>query len=37
VPGAEGGWVEVRDAAKAPLPKEAPKPAGLRQAQAAAE
>ncbi|MCQ3943945.1 MAG: 50S ribosomal protein L3, partial [Alphaproteobacteria bacterium] len=37
VPGAEGGWVEVRDAAKAALPKEAPKPAGLRQAQAAAE
>jgi large subunit ribosomal protein L3 len=37
VPGAEGGWVEVRDAAKAPLPKDAPKPAGLRQAQAAAE
>jgi large subunit ribosomal protein L3 len=36
VPGAEGGWVEVRDAAKAALPKEAPKPAGLRQ-QAAAE
>jgi large subunit ribosomal protein L3 len=35
VPGAEGGWVEVRDAAKAALPKEAPKPAGLRQAQAA--
>lgn len=35
VPGAEGGWVEVRDAAKAGLPKDAPKPAGLRQAQAA--
>jgi large subunit ribosomal protein L3 len=35
VPGAEGGWVEVRDAAKAALPKDAPKPAGLRQAQAA--
>jgi large subunit ribosomal protein L3 len=35
VPGAEGGWVEVRDAAKAPLPKEAPKPAGLRQHAAA--
>ena len=34
VPGAEGGWVEVRDAAKAALPKEAPKPAGLRQAGA---
>jgi large subunit ribosomal protein L3 len=37
VPGAEGGWVEVRDAAKASLPKEAPKPAATRQAQAAAE
>ena len=35
VPGAEGGWVEVRDAAKAALPKDAPKPARLRQAQAA--
>jgi large subunit ribosomal protein L3 len=34
VPGAEGGWVEVRDAAKAPLPKDAPKPAGLRQVAA---
>jgi large subunit ribosomal protein L3 len=34
VPGAEGGWVEVRDAAKAALPKEAPKPAGLVQAAA---
>jgi large subunit ribosomal protein L3 len=37
VPGAEGGWVEVRDAAKVALPSEAPKPAGVRQAQAAAE
>ena len=37
VPGAEGGWVEVRDAAKAALPKEAPKPAGVREQQAAAE
>ncbi|MEZ6022059.1 MAG: 50S ribosomal protein L3 [Hyphomonadaceae bacterium] len=37
VPGAEGSWVEVRDAAKAALPKEAPKPAGVRQEQAAAE
>ncbi|MGE0741425.1 MAG: 50S ribosomal protein L3 [Hyphomonadaceae bacterium] len=34
VPGAEGGWVEVRDAAKAALPKEAPKPAGIVQAAA---
>lgn len=37
VPGAENSWVEVRDAAKAALPKEAPTPAGVRQAQAAAE
>ena len=37
VPGAEGSWVEVRDAAKTALPKEAPTPAGIVQAQAAAE
>ncbi|MGE0596974.1 MAG: 50S ribosomal protein L3 [Hyphomonadaceae bacterium] len=30
VPGAKGSWVEVRDAAKSPLPKEAPRPAGLK-------
>ena len=35
VPGADGGWVEGRDAAKVALPKEAPKPAGLVQAEAA--
>jgi len=35
VPGAEDSWVEVRDAAKVALPKDAPKPAGLVQAQAA--
>ena len=35
VPGAEGSWVEVRDAAKAPLPAEAPKPGATRQAVAA--
>jgi large subunit ribosomal protein L3 len=35
VPGAEGSWVEVRDAVKAALPQEAPKPAGVVQAQAA--
>ena len=33
VPGAEGGWVEVRDAAKSVLPKEAPKPGATRQAK----
>jgi large subunit ribosomal protein L3 len=37
VPGAENSWVEVRDAAKAALPNEAPKPAAVRQSQAAAE
>ena len=26
VPGADGGWITVRDAVKHPLPKEAPKP-----------
>jgi large subunit ribosomal protein L3 len=30
VPGAENGWVEIRDAVKAARPKEAPTPAGLR-------
>ena len=35
VPGAEGSWVEVRDAAKSALPKEAPKPGATRQAAAA--
>jgi large subunit ribosomal protein L3 len=32
VPGAEGGWVEVRDAVKATLPKEAPKPGAFKTA-----
>ena len=30
VPGAASGWVLVSDAVKKPLPKDAPKPAGLR-------
>ena len=30
VPGAEGGWVLVKDAVKRALPKEAPFPAGLK-------
>jgi large subunit ribosomal protein L3 len=30
VPGSKGGWVYVRDAVKAELPKEAPKPAAFR-------
>ena len=30
VPGSEGSWVEVRDAVKATLPAEAPKPAAFR-------
>jgi large subunit ribosomal protein L3 len=36
VPGSKGSWVEVRDAVKADLPKDAPKPAGLKQAGAGA-
>lgn len=32
VPGAEGGLVQIRDAIKRPLPKEAPLPAGLKAA-----
>jgi large subunit ribosomal protein L3 len=35
VPGAEGGYVKVRDAIKRQLPKEAPLPAGLKQSSAA--
>jgi large subunit ribosomal protein L3 len=30
VPGSKGGWVMVRDAAKRPLPKEAPMPASVK-------
>ena len=38
VPGAEGGWVRLRDAAKRPLPEGVPFPAGLRaQAENGAE
>jgi large subunit ribosomal protein L3 len=36
VPGAEGGYVKIRDAIKKALPKEAPKPGGIRKAQAEA-
>ena len=37
VPGAEGGYVQIRDAIKRPLPKEVPLPAGLKtKAEAAA-
>jgi len=32
VPGAEGAWVEVRDAAKVAAPAEAPKPAAFKEA-----
>jgi large subunit ribosomal protein L3 len=35
VPGATGGWILVKDAAKRPAPKEAPKPAAIRKAAAA--
>jgi large subunit ribosomal protein L3 len=36
VPGAEGSYVQVRDAVKKALPKDAPKPGGIRKAQAEA-
>jgi len=35
VPGNDGTWVFVKDAAKRPLPKDAPKPAALKTAAAA--
>lgn len=37
VPGHEGSFVMVRDAVKRALPKDAPKPAGLKKAAASAE
>ena len=37
VPGAEGGWVLIKDAVKKPLPEEAPFPAGLLSQEAEAE
>jgi large subunit ribosomal protein L3 len=36
VPGAEGGWVLVRDAAKRAMPEGVPFPAGLRESTASA-
>jgi large subunit ribosomal protein L3 len=36
VPGSEGGWVEVRDAAKSKLPADAPKPGAFKGRGAAA-
>ena len=36
VPGAEGGYVKIRDAIKKALPADAPKPGGIRKAQAEA-
>jgi large subunit ribosomal protein L3 len=36
VPGAKGGWLIVRDAAKRALPKNAPKPAAIRSGEPAA-
>jgi large subunit ribosomal protein L3 len=36
-PGAEGTWVEVRDAIKKALPADAPKPAGIKTATAPAQ
>ena len=37
VPGSKGAWIYVRDAVKAPLPDNAPKPAAIRAAAAKAE
>jgi len=37
VPGAKGGWLLVRDAVKRALPKDAPKPAAIRENGKAAE
>ena len=37
VPGSKGAWILVKDAIKAPIPDNAPKPAGLRAAAAAAD
>jgi len=37
VPGPKGGWVEVRDAVKRALPKEAPFPAAIVRAGEEAE
>jgi large subunit ribosomal protein L3 len=37
VPGSKGSWIYVRDAVKAPLPDNAPKPAGIRAAAAKSE
>ena len=36
VPGSKGGWVTVKDAVKKPEAKDAPRPAGIRTAAAAA-
>mgnify|MGYP001484124819 CR=1 FL=1 len=35
VPGSKGSWIYVRDAVKAPLPENAPKPAAIRAAKTA--
>lgn len=37
VPGAKGGWIEVRDAVKRALPKDAPFPGAFRKLGAVAE
>ncbi|KQT83573.1 50S ribosomal protein L3 [Aurantimonas sp. Leaf443] len=37
VPGSKGAWIEIRDAVKASLPENAPKPAALRSATGAAD
>jgi large subunit ribosomal protein L3 len=37
VPGAPGGWILVKDAAKRPAPQEAPRPGAIRKAAAPAD
>jgi large subunit ribosomal protein L3 len=35
VPGAKGGWIQIKDAVKRSLPKEAPKPGAFRMPEGA--
>ncbi len=36
IPGSKGAWITVRDAVKAPLPENAPRPAAIRESKQAA-
>jgi large subunit ribosomal protein L3 len=35
VPGVKGGWIQIRDAVKRSLPKDAPRPGAFRETKAA--